>query len=110
MSLEEKKREAKSFYEEMKKRYPHVRWEVEHFMLDLVEEIGELANAILCERGHKFKNRQKSSVEDALFDVLFDLFMVAEAIGVNLEKAWNEGLSEMYEKLYSGFFDPAPER
>lgn len=107
MSLKDKIKEAAKFYEEMKKRYPDVRWEVEHFTIDLMEEVGELANAILCERGHKFKNRQKSTIEDAIFDTLFDLFMIANEMGVDLEEAWENGLREMYDKLYSGSFDPS---
>lgn len=106
MSFKEKIKEAVEFYSVMQERYPEVKWEVEHFMLDLTEEVGELSNAILCERGHKFKTRQKSTVEDALFDVLFDLFMIAEKMNIDLDEAWSKGLRDMQERLDSGEFDP----
>lgn len=106
MGLEEKKEKAVKVYEKMKKRYPEVSWGPEEFMLDLVEEIGELSNALLVERGHKFKNRQKSDLEDAFFDVLFDIFLLADLLSIDLDKVFDEKIKEFEEKVISGEFDP----
>lgn len=38
MSLKEFQRRASEVYSLMKQRYPSVKWEAEHFMLDLVEK------------------------------------------------------------------------
>lgn len=105
MSLEEKKREAKKVYELMQARYPDVCWGPEQFMLDLVEEIGELSNALLVERGHKFRSRQKSTLEDAFFDVLFDLFMLADKLNIDLDKAWKNEIEAFKGRITAGEFE-----
>lgn len=105
MSLREIKQEVLRVYSKMQKRYPQVKWEAEHFMIDLVEEIGELANALLVERGHKFSSRQKTELDDAFFDVLFDLILLAESLDVDLDTAFKNGISEFEKRLDSGEFD-----
>lgn len=105
MSLKEFQRGASEVYSLMKQRYPSVKWEAEHFMLDLVEEVGELSNALLVERGHKFISRQKSTLEDAFFDVLFDLFLLAESLKVDLDRAFQEGLEDLKRRIEEGEFD-----
>lgn len=108
MSLQEFQKRASEVYSLMKKRYPQVKWEAEHFMLDLVEEVGELSNALLVERGHKFRSRQKSSLEDAFFDVLFDLFLLAESLEIDLDLAFERGLSDLKRRIEEGEFDENP--
>lgn len=106
MSLADYVKEAEAVYHIMEKRYPEVKWEPEIFFLDLVEEIGELSNAILCVRRHKFPHRQKSELEDAFFDVLFDLFLLASKMKIDLEKEWKKGIHSFKKRLESGEFDP----
>lgn len=105
MFFKEAQIKAEEVYEEMKKRYPEVKWGPEEFMIDLMEEIGELANALLVERGHKFKSRKKSDLNDAFFDVLFDLLMIASIMNVDLDKAFEKGLKELRSRIQKGEFD-----
>lgn len=106
MTFSEKIEQAINYYSKMQKRYPDVKWGPEHFMLNLVEEVGELSNALMCELGIKFKNRQKSEIEDAFFDVLFNLLLLSSLLKIDLDRAWKKGLEEFEEKLDSGEFDP----
>jgi NTP pyrophosphatase (non-canonical NTP hydrolase) len=105
MGFEEKKEEARKVYEMMQKKYTEIQWGPEHFMLDLVEEIGELANAVLVETGYKFRSRQKSTLEDAFFDVLFDILMLAERLNIDLDQAWDRELKLFADRILSGEFD-----
>lgn len=106
MSLLENAVEAEKVYSKMKERYPDTEWSPEIFMMDLIEEIGELSNALLCTLGHKFPHRQKSDLGDAFFDVLFDLFLLANRVGVDVEKEWKKGISNLLQRLDNGEFDP----
>jgi|GEM_PF-1919118 len=105
MCFEEKKREAKRLYELMQEKYPDMCWGPEQFMLDLMEEVGELSNALLVERGHKFRSRQKSTLEDAFFDILFDLFLLADKLNINLDKAWENEIEAFRRRVVTGEFD-----
>lgn len=105
--LSDRVREAKELYARMEACYPHVRWEPEQFFMDLVEEVGELANALLCVRGAKFAHRQKADLGDSFFDVLFDLLLLADRMGVDLDAEWERGLTTFARRLESGEFDPA---
>ncbi len=90
----------------MEKRFPHIRWDPEIFFLDFIEEVGELSNAILCVRKHKFAHRQKSDLGDAFFDVLLDLFLLASRMNIDLDREWMKGVESFKRRLDSGQFDP----
>jgi len=104
--LNEKRAEATRVYARMKARYPDVRWGPREFFLDLVEEVGELANAVMCELGDKFAHRRKADLGDSFFDVLFDLFLLADALGVDLDAEWEKGIELFEKRLDEGEFDP----
>lgn len=58
-------------------------------MVDLAEEVGELARAVLIREGRKKpKPGERADVEDAICDVLFNLLLLADRYGVDLDKAY----------------------
>lgn len=76
-------------------------------MLDLVEEVGELANAMLMVDGNKTsgnpdKQRTKADIADALADCLYDLIILADHYDVDLESEYSEMLERMRERFKSG--------
>lgn len=77
---------------------------IEARFIDMVEEIGELANAILTERGHKSMKRKKSEIADSICDVLFDLLALAKMLKLNLAKEYEKMLKEMEERIRKGEF------
>ena len=66
---------------------------------DLVEEVGELANAILVEESAKPEKRRNSEVEDSLCDILFDLILLAEHYGIGLGMAYGKMLDRLEERI-----------
>jgi len=46
-------------------------------MIDLMEEVGELSNAILVQEKFKSEKRKKADLKDSVADVLFDLILIA---------------------------------
>jgi len=75
---------------------------IEARVLDLVEEVGELANAVLVEEGHK--GRKKADLADSLADVLYDLILVAEHYGIDLKKEYGNMLEELKKRAERGEF------
>ena len=60
-------------------------WSATSCFVDLVEEVGELANALLVATDQKDRKRQKSELTESAGDVAFSLLMFCAASGVDLE-------------------------
>ncbi len=75
------------------------KWTPEAMLADLTEEVGELANSILVKEGFKNKKRQKADLVDSICDSLFDLYMIAEYYGVDVEKEYLKVLQQLKERI-----------
>lgn len=75
-------------------RFPN-KWDLKTHYIDLVEEVGELGNAILVESGDKSIKRKRAQLNDSFADVLFELIMMSDEAGVDLEQALSEMLTEL---------------
>lgn len=75
-------------------RFPN-KWDLKTHYIDLVEEVGELGNAILVESGDKSIKRKRAQLNDSFADVLFELIMMSDEAGVDLEQALLEMLDEL---------------
>jgi NTP pyrophosphatase (non-canonical NTP hydrolase) len=75
--------------------------------VDLVEEIGELANAVLTKQKAKGSKPgwQEEGLEDSLCDVLYDIFLLAEQNNVDLENEYLQMLAKLEKRIESGEFD-----
>lgn len=78
--------------------------------LDLVEEVGELAQAILISEKIKLtrdpnKQRTKTDVADALSDILYDLFMLSEDYQLDLSLEYSKMLEALKSRIDSGEFN-----
>ena len=78
--------------------------------LDLMEEVGELANAILITEGDKPSNRAISKdadygISDSLCDILYDVFMLAEDYKVDLSEKYPQVLEHIETRVKSGEFN-----
>lgn len=74
------------------------------WMIDLMEETGELANAILVKEGYKTTKRQKAELGDSLADILFDLILIADQYGLDLEKEYLTMLEKWKARAARGEF------
>lgn len=80
----------------------------ERFM-DLVEEVGELAQAMLIVDGAKVTNdpakaRTMKHIADALSDILFDVVLLADNYEIDLFGDYERMLEELKGRLESGEF------
>ncbi len=82
----------------------NMEWKPEVMLTDMAEEVGELANAILVERGFKSKNRKRADIMDSLCDVLFDIFMLAEYYGIDMQTEYGKVLEQTKKRIDSGEF------
>ena len=97
--------EAVSLTQRVANKMPPPKWEIYQRFNDLVEEVGELANAIQVEEGYKTKLRKKSELIDSVCDVLFSIFLVASHYKIDLEKEYPKVLKEINDRRERGEFD-----
>lgn len=71
----------------------------------MVEEIGELANAIQTTEGYKSKKRKKSEIADSVCDVLYEILMMASTYNVDLDKKYPKVLKQLEKRIKAGEFD-----
>lgn len=101
MKLNEAARETKKVVSKM----PPPKWGIYQRFNDLVEEVGELANAIQVKEKWKTKNREKSELVDSVCDVLFSIVLVADHYQIDLDKEYPKVLKEIDDRRKSGEFD-----
>jgi NTP pyrophosphatase (non-canonical NTP hydrolase) len=82
------------------------QWGKKERFLDLVEEVGELANAILVAEKKKPQKvlHPGNSIADALCDILFDLLLLADYYKINLDKECFQALEKLEERIKKGQF------
>lgn len=76
--------------------------------LSLMSEVGELADAMLEYEGAKEKgtrdSKGKDEVADALADILYNIFLIANHYDVDLDIEYEKVLSDVEERLKKGEF------
>ncbi len=73
-------------------------WPVEVRGLDLAEEVGELARAVLVAEGHKGTAAPAEEVAEALCGVLVDVFALADHYHVELDELY----PHLFARLVAG--------
>lgn len=88
------------------KKFPR-QWDKKTRFVDLVEEIGEIANALLVEDRQKPKRvlHPGNSLADSLSDTLYDLLILAHQYGINLEKEYSAMLERLEKRIEGGEFN-----
>jgi len=82
-------------------------WDNNIRFVDLIEEVGELANAILTKQKAKGNKPgwQKEGMQDSLCDVLHNLLILAWQNNIDLEKSYLTMLDDLEKRIKSGEFD-----
>lgn len=101
MRLNEAVRETKRVADKM----PPPKWGVYQRFVDLVEEVGELANAIQTKEGFKTSRRVRSEIVNSICDISYELFLLAALYDVDLDREYPKVLKEIDERRQKGEFD-----
>jgi len=103
MNLKDLTQKSKKVAGQFPKKF---QWQAKERFIDLVEEVGELANAILVQERNKPKRVlfKGNSITDALCDILFDLLVLADYYRVNLEKEYPKMLKRLEGRIKRGEF------
>ncbi len=80
------------------------KWDSKTRFIDLVEEVGELANALILEHGDKPEKVRRAELADSVCDILFDLLMLADAYGIDLNKEYPKVLDHIRKRNRAGQF------
>ncbi len=92
--------------EKVCRKFPNPKkWTSHNRFAALVEEVGELANAIQTTEGYKSKKRQKSEVIDSICDILYEVLMMASVYRVDLDKEYSKALRQLKKRIKAGEFD-----
>ena len=78
---------------------------IEARFIDLVEEVGELANAILGKEGHKDKKRIRADLADSVADILWDLIFIAEYYKIDIEKEYFVMCDQLEKRIQEKEFE-----
>ncbi|MFC1629803.1 MazG-like family protein [Patescibacteria group bacterium] len=87
------------------KKFPGKQWKPEIRTLDLVEEIGELCNAILIKEKHKGEKRAKIDLTDSIVDILFDLVLLADYYKIDIDKEYSKMINDIEKRQKRGEFN-----
>ncbi len=89
------------------KKFPS-KFSKEQRFIDLSEEMGELAQAMLFESGVKRSKtkgeKTKDDIADALADMLFNMYDLAEQYEIDLNKEYIEMLERLNRRIEEGEF------
>jgi NTP pyrophosphatase (non-canonical NTP hydrolase) len=102
LTLNQAKEDTKKVVEQIPVNKP---WSIHHRLAELMEEVGELANAIQTQEGLKSKKRQKAEITDSVCDVLFEILLIAEHYKIDLDKKYPEVLAFINKRRKNGEFD-----
>jgi NTP pyrophosphatase (non-canonical NTP hydrolase) len=80
------------------RKFPGKKWRPEIRTLDLVEEVGELCNAVLIKEGHKGKKRTKGELADSIVDILFDLILIADNYRIDIGKEYFKMIKDIIRR------------
>ncbi len=97
--------EAKESTSNVIKQMPGEKWTVYQRLADLMEEAGELANAIQVKEGWKSQNRSKSELVDSVCDTLFSIFGIAALYGIDLDREYPKVLDHINSRREKGEFN-----
>jgi len=84
--LQERTKPIEDMFRKLRER----KWTPEVIMVDLMEEVGELANAVLVREKFKSEKRKKSDLRDCFGDVLMDLIFLANYYEIDIEEEYNK--------------------
>jgi NTP pyrophosphatase (non-canonical NTP hydrolase) len=78
--------------------------------LDAVEEMGEIAQAVLITENIKTtkdpaKQRDVNDIADGICDLIYNLFLLADDYHIDLPKAYQQMLAELNNRLDTGEFN-----
>lgn len=83
---------------ELSVRFPN-KWDEKTHFVNLIEEMGELGNALLIKNGDKSTKRKRAEYEDSFADIFFSFIMMANDCDVDLEKVLTTMLDELKVRI-----------
>jgi NTP pyrophosphatase (non-canonical NTP hydrolase) len=106
MKIGEAQTLAKRLAEEFNEKYKKAKRKstAQLYFIDLIETLGELAGTVKAkEYWHTtpefYRTRPKGNLENELVDFLYDILMIANIYGINLEKAFANRMQQFNKKF-----------
>lgn len=77
------------------------QWGVEQVFMGMIKDIGDLSKYLMVNGQYRkdIEGDIRKKIEHEISDVLFNAFVLAKYLDVDVEKAYDEGMRELEEKL-----------
>lgn len=72
-----------------------IQWGIETRLVNLTEEVGELAHDVLVKEGQKKDQLHTEHIGDNLTNLLYEIFMIADHYQVDLDQDWQKFIKVM---------------
>ena len=94
-------RAIKKAYAELNRREGGKVWGASEYAQGLVGDVGDLMKLIMAKRGFRFSAEENVGValKHELADCLWAMFMIADELGINLEKEFVGTMNKLESKM-----------
>lgn len=94
-------RKIKKAYDELNRREGNRGWGASEYMEGLVGDVGDLMKLIMAKKGFRFSAEENIGValKRELADCLWGLLMIADELGINLEKEFVTTMNKLESKI-----------
>lgn len=99
----------KSDFDRMNAEAGDDKWDVQDYLAGLQTDVGDLAKLVLCAAGRRKYNparhkdmELKEALAHELSDVMWSVFVIADYVGIDLEKEYPETIAKLRQELVNG--------
>lgn len=94
-------RAIKKAYDALNRREGNRGWGVSEYTQGLVGDVGDLMKLIMAKRGFRFSEEENvvAALKHELADCLWSVLMIADELGINLEKEFLATMSKLENKI-----------
>lgn len=94
-------RAIKKAYDELNGREGHRAWGASEYTQGLVGDVGDLMKLIMAKKGFRFSAEENvgAALKHELADCLWSVLMIADELGINLEKEFVATMSKLENKI-----------
>ncbi len=88
-------------YNELNSREGNKVWSVSEYTQGLVGDVGDLMKLVMAKKGFRFSAEENvgAALKHELADCLWAIFMIADELGINLEKEFVATMNKLESKV-----------
>lgn len=82
-------------------KFDRKEWRIEQVFMGLVKDVGDLSKVLMIYNGYRddLNKKTESMIGHELADMLYSIMVIANKIGINLEKSFWDNMKNIESKL-----------